>query len=457
MAINISNILSNQKNLLLSKQEGHFLDFKSIDIKPANITKHIAAFANADGGELYIGIDENKNTDTRVWRGFKNLEAANGFLQVFEELFPLGQEFHCRFLSYGSDGLVLQFEVHKTLNVKKASDGKVYIRRGAQSLPVDSQEGLMRLQMNKGIVSFETETVSADLFEITNSEPIISFLVEVIPTAEPSAWLKKQQLIRNDKPTVAGVLLFAEEPQAIIPKRCAIKIYRYKTTDTVGSRDTLAFNPITIDGCIYEQIHASVNKTVEIVQNISKLGIEGLEKITYPLETLHEIITNAVLHRDYSIADDVHVRIFDNRIEIESPGKLPGHVTVNNILKERFARNGNVVRLINKFPDPPNKDVGEGLNTAFEAMRKLKLKEPVIEQRENSLIVYIRHELLASPEEIIINYLEKNPYINNSKGREICHIGSENVMKRILQRLVDRGLIERVPERKGKASAYQKK
>jgi ATP-dependent DNA helicase RecG len=315
----------------------------------------------------------------------------------------------------------------------------------------------MRLQMNKGIVSFETETVSADLFEITNSEPIISFLSEVIPTAEPIAWLKKQQLIRNDKPTVAGVLLFAEEPQAIIPKRCAIKIYRYKTTDAVGSRDTLAFNPITMDGCIYDQIHASVNKTVEVVQSISKLGIEGLEKITYPLETLHEIITNAVLHRDYSIADDVHVRIFDNRIEIESPGKLPGHVTVNNILKERFARNGNVVRLINKFPDPPNKDVGEGLNTAFEAMRKLKLKEPVIEQRENSLIVYIRHELLASPEEIIINYLEKNPYINNSKGREICHIGSENVMKRILQRLVDRGLIERVPERKGKASAYQKK
>jgi ATP-dependent DNA helicase RecG len=65
MAINISNISSSQKNLLLSKQEGHFLDFKSIDIKPANITKHIAAFANADGGELYIGIDENKNTDTR--------------------------------------------------------------------------------------------------------------------------------------------------------------------------------------------------------------------------------------------------------------------------------------------------------------------------------------------------------------------------------------------------------
>ena len=58
--------------------------------------------------------------------------------------------------------------------------------------------------------------------------------------------------------------------------------------------------------------------------------------IEYPIETLHEITTNAVLHRDYSVADDIHIRIFDNRIEVESPGRLPGHVTQENILDERF-------------------------------------------------------------------------------------------------------------------------
>jgi ATP-dependent DNA helicase RecG len=64
----------------------------------------------------------------------------------------------------------------------------------------------------------------------------------------------------------------------------------------------------------------------------------------------------------------VHIRIFDNRIDVESPGRLPAHITPENILKERFARNPTLVRLINKFPNPPNKDVGEGLNTAFAAM-----------------------------------------------------------------------------------------
>src|SRR5438132_1064542 len=137
--------------------------------------------------------------------------------------------------------------------------------------------------------------------------------------------------------------------------------------------------------------------------------------IEYPPETLHEIVTNAVIHRDYSIADDVHIRIFDNRIEVQSPSRLPAHVTVKNILNERFARNGAIVRILNKFPDPPNKDVGEGLNTAFNAMHQLGLKAPIIEEKDNNVLVLIRHEKLASPEETIMDYLENSDAINNSK------------------------------------------
>ena len=65
---------------------------------------------------------------------------------------------------------------------------------------------------------------------------------------------------------------------------------------------------------------------------------EGLESVKYPITALHEIITNAVLHRDYSVADDIHIRIFDNRVEVASPGTLPAHITAENILNERFAR-----------------------------------------------------------------------------------------------------------------------
>ncbi len=182
-----------------------------------------------------------------------------------------------------------------------------------------------------------------------------------------------------------------------------------------------------------------------------------VETIQYPNETLHEIITNSVLHRDYSLASDIHIRIFDNRIEIESPGKLPGHVTTGNILKEQFARNGSLVRLINKFPNPPNQDVGEGLNTAFNAMKKLKLKEPLIVERENSVLVLIRHESLASPEEVIMNYLEANDTINNRTARGLSNVGSENTMKQIFYSLRDKGLIEQTPGTKGRGTTWKKK
>lgn len=458
MSIEIDQITSEQKQYILSCKEDHFTDLKALEIAPARLTKSISAFANTDGGELYIGIDENKLTDTRMWRGFSKPEDANGHLQIFQKLFPLGHGFFYTFLSSTDEtGLVLHVIINKTKDIKVASDDKPYIRMGAQNLPVDTIEALERLKLNKGLTSFETETVNATLAIITNSIKIIGFMIEKIPNAEPEPWLKKQQLIQNDKPTVAGILLFAEEPQAVIPKQCGIKIYRYKTTNAVGSRDTLDFDPITIEGCVYDQIKNAVNKTAEIVENISVYTSTGLEKAKYPKETLHEIVTNAVLHRDYSLADDIHIRIFDNRIEVESPGKLPAHITVTNILEERFSRNGAIVRLINKFPDPPNKDVGEGLNTAFEAMRKLRLKNPLIEERGNSVLVHILHEPLASPEDTILEYLEHHSQISNSKAREICHIGSENTIKHLFESLTKRGLIERVPNLRGRASAYHKK
>src|SRR5205823_10367394 len=107
---------------------------------------------------------------------------------------------------------------------------------------------------------------------------------------------------------------------------------------------------------------------------------------------------------------------FDNRVEVLSPGTLPGHVTTQNILNERFARNASIVRLINKFPNPPNKDVGEGLNTAFQAMREMKLKDPVIIQEGGYVKVVLRHEPLATPDEahlacFAVYYLTVGPQV----------------------------------------------
>lgn len=233
-------------------------------------------------------------------------------------------------------------------------------------------------------------------------------------------------------------------------------MYRYKTKESEGFRDVLASDPTTVEGCLYDQIKKAVEVTIQITEEIPRMGEGSLETIEYPHETLHEIITNAVIHRDYSVADDVHIRIFDNRIEVQSPGRLPAHMTVKNILTERFARNGAVVRLLNKFPNPPNKDVGEGLNTAFQKMHQLGLREPVIVELDNDVLVTIRHEALASPEEAIMKYLETNPTIKNKMARKITHVSMDYQMKSIFGKMQETGLIEQVPGTRTNSTAYQK-
>jgi ATP-dependent DNA helicase RecG len=292
---------------------------------------------------------------------------------------------------------------------------------------------------------------------ITNSTEVIDFMLEVVPHQDPEKWLRKQMLVIDDKPTVAGALLFAEEPQALLPKRCGIKVYRYRTVEDEGTRESLDGVPSTIEGSAYRQVYAAVAATKSIVEGIRRMTPQGLVSIEYPEETLHEIITNAVLHRDYSIPDDIHIRVYDNRIEVESPGTLPGHITPLNILDERFARNGNVVRVINKFPNPPNKDVGEGLNTAFRAMKRLQLKEPDIIQKPSSVLVVIRHEQLASPEERIMEYLSTHSTISNGEAREICVIREDWRIRSIFARMVEAGMIEKVPGSTTSNTAYRKR
>lgn len=338
----------------------------------------------------------------------------------------------------------------------RASNDLPYIRRGSQSLPVDTPEKFRRLEYAKGISSFESELTNTPKEIITESDLIHLFIKEVVPTSTPETWLKKQALLRDDRPSAAGVLLFADEPQAALPKRCGIKVYRYKTREQEGFRSALAFDPVTVEGPLYDQIREAVRVTTEYTEAIPKFGEETLEAIKYPPETLHEIVTNAVLHRDYSVADDVHIRIFDNRIEVQSPGRLPAHITVKNILDERFARNGAIVRILNKFPDPPNKDVGEGLNTAFAAMHDLGLKEPVIAELENAVLVTIKHEPLASPEEAILDYLATHATIKNSQARAVTHVRADYQIKNIFGRMVDKGLIEQVPGTRTSATAYRK-
>lgn len=450
-------ITDQQAANILATEENYLNDIKAKEIKPAKLSETVSAFANAAGGDVYIGIGEDKTSKTRSWNGFADPEEANDFFHILFAAHPFGNHIKFEFLENSNHaGLVLHITIKKVKEIVKSSAKDIFVRVNAGKQKIDTPEKLKRLELDKGIATFENEWVEVPIRAIENSNSIINFLLNIIPSGEPITYLNNQELIKKGHAKVTGILLFCDEPAIYLPKRSSIKLMRYKTKDQDIGREFLEGIPITIEGDVYNLIYSAVKATKKLIEGIKRLGEDGLEDILYPQEALHEVITNAILHRDYSIVADVQIRVFDNRVEIENPGRLPGHVTIKNILDTQSARNPSLVRLVNKFPNPPNKDVGEGLNTAFRAMESLRLKPPTIEEKESSVLVSIRHESLGSPEELVMAYMDSHEEITNSQAREITGIKSENSMKNVFIRLKSRGMLEPIPERKGSASAWRK-
>lgn len=123
---------------------------------------------------------------------------------------------------------------------------------------------------------------------------------------------------------------------------------------------------------------------------------------------------------------------------------MPGYITKENILDERYSRNPNIVRMLHKLPDPVNHDIGEGLNTAYNEMRKAGLVPPDIQELENAVVVTLEHRKIASLIDVILEHLDEHPTVTNKIIRELSGEDSENKVKKAFEKLREQGLIEPV-------------
>lgn len=444
---------------LASRQESHFFDHKALAISGKKVQKISVAFANADGGEFIIGIADEKDEGdiNKRWQGASKIEDFNAHLQAISEITPT-LDFSVTFLTCKDfNGMAMQVKIEKSASVHETAAKEIFMRHGAQSLKITDKQKVIELQFAKGATSFEDFVVTTIPPEtVYESDEIKTFLHDFSPRTEPLEYVVSENLIdlKNYDPRVSGLLLFAKNPSACLPRKCAVKIVRYETKEDEPERDYLK-ETFSIEGPAYKIIQETVQKVTEIMSNINVWSSDGLKSMAYPPEAIWEIITNAIIHRDYSISDDVQILIYDNRIEVLSPGKLPGYVTIENILDSRFARNHKLVRTLSKYKNAPNKDIGEGLNTAFEKMKEWKLKSPIIEEIERNVKVTIPHIPLARPTELILEFLTHNQQINNRQTREITGIKSENLVKIEFYKLRDEGLLERVPGLEGPAAAWR--
>ena len=433
--------VSGEVNKLLGLSEDHFNDLKSRIIAPGKLQETFVAFANADGGDLWIGVEDSKTKGERM-HGFKTVEEANDIFKTLLELtVPAVENVDSEFIDFGNKGLVLHMSIPKSPKVHYTSNGDCFIRINASKTKIRG-ERITELGYAKGAFVYEKQAVDISSIEdMEDSNSLNSYMARIASKLPVEAFLRKQRLLTKKdsemKPNVACVLLFDDEPQATLDTRCAIKIYRLLTSESEYKRELLKEPPRTINGHIENQIIRAIEVVNELLKDASIEEEGKMKKIIIPKKSIHEILVNAVIHRDYSLNDDVHIRIYDNRIEFISPGKLPGYITKSNIYDERFSRNPNIVRLLHNLTDPVNHDIGEGLDTARNEMKKAGLVAPDIDELDNSVKVTLKYKRIASLEDIIMKFFDEYPseYVTNKKIRELSGEDDVNKVKKAFQRL----------------------
>jgi ATP-dependent DNA helicase RecG len=180
----------------------------------------------------------------------------------------------------------------------------------------------------------------------------------------------------------------------------------------------------------------------------------------YPMRVVKEAIVNAVIHRDYRLNRDIFVRIFDNRVEIESPGAFPGAITAANIASAGSkARNPLIARTLFDFPVRPNIDAGEGVRMMFAEMAQSGLYPPQYRESViaagNTVTVTLLNDSRPVLWEQVSDWIDRSGPIANC---DLCALGRLDTLKasRMLKRWVDQGLLEPLPGRGKRNTAYRK-
>lgn len=460
--------------LLLDNREWQTFECKRAAVQPIKLLEVANAFANTEGGFLVIGLgdpEKIKKENNRLIGISENFDNVSEFLKLIEkEMDPplrLWSKFEVEIRNVsGANDKLLVVNIRKSNDVHSLKKGDTFVRKGRQNVKIGSSE-IIRLKYEKGSIRFEDEQS-----DVSDLDVLDKFLFGQYKKDTQSESLDDWQFLKdnglaaggrgNYKLTKSGILLFAKNPSVAIKNKCGIKIsHYYGKKPTYSGEPNFVRRPFTIEGPLLFQIE----KTLEYFREVVKASPPKLSGSTFkpslliPEWAFQEAITNTVIHRNYFLQNDIQVRFFDDRIEVESPGTYPGHITVNNIRVERFSRNPIIQRTLNRFQSAPNLDIGEGVDRMFEIMKQNNLYEPLFvppSSRPNSVLVVLFNMQKIEYWDTVSKYLDENYRITNGDARRITGIQDSVKMSRLLKSWVIRGLLERI-DKGYRGSFYYKK
>ena len=423
------------------------LDFKRVG-NVAAAAKTAVAMANTRGGWLVLGIDDpRKRMGIDRLFGLEEKPEALGelirYLQV-HVVPPLAppslpfelsaQEIPCT-LRNGALGRIALLRIPASNAVHSLVEGPTYIRvPGPQDRQLVAAE-VTELSLRRGVRSVVDQPCTCDwsLLETAMWREYADQrrLTRSLPEALPHLGLTVKSPSGAWEPKMAAALLFAEHPGDILGTKAAIRIFHYRghVVDH-GPNTNLVHTPVTVDGPILHQVREAARLVVKEISGDGgvQVTMAGFSvRQGYPPRVIQEAITNAVLHRDYRITQDIHIRIFANRIEVESPGGFPGAITPENIGKiGSRPRNATLVNHLREFPVPPNLDAGEGVPMMMQTLQKAGLFPPlyrlVSHPDRESVLVILKNEAKNNAWQMVEDHLRTHGQIGNADLRCILNL-----------------------------------
>lgn len=421
----------------------------------------LVSFANTDGGTIVIGLDASGE-----YVGHTYSEDLEGVLREAERMcrppVVIGhwEQFETE------DGSVVAIRVPRSLELHALEDGRVLVRSGTENRPLGGDE-IRRLSSTKSTGDFEAEVVPGATFEDFDSEMLDEYFskreerLRRVFTGDRKDLLREIGALSEDgKPTVAGVLLFTRYPQQWLPQS-GIVFVKFAGTEPRGE-----------DGMAgYARREELTGPLARMIENLWELtwgemavsavvrGLEREETYEYPAFAVREALVNAVCHRDYRLRGRrIEVRMYRDRLEVISPGGLPGFITVDNIVEEHYSRNPRVVGSL--FNWGYIEELGLGIDRMIEEMVQSGHKEPAFSAKPYSFTVTLFNareripvfadgQVLNNRQARAMQYVREHGSITNREYRTLCPDVSAETVRLDLSDMVEQGMLLKIGSKKG--------
>lgn len=443
------------------REESATLDFKEQISKTEKLQEPIVAFGNARGGEIVIGV--SKARPRRIMGTSWGEQEAERLQEAVRVTHP-PSSVDTQVLLVEEDKLVVAVRVAPMpQGWLQTSDGRVLIRAGPTNRALVGHE-LLRFLRDRGDEPVEDEPVRAVSLRDLDESALRAYLRERLgkQRVDVEAEARKLGLLaESGKVRLAALLLFGKEPQRD-NRRFGITIARYEGRVQAGAvlreRKELG-GPLPrlvqeADHSIYEEMRRDA-----VIR-----GLVREEVPEFPPEALREALVNAVGHRDYSLrGSSIQVRLYDDAIEVESPGTLAGYVTVENIRESQYSRNERVMDVLQRLRLA--EEAGTGIDRMVQAMENALLEPPVFEERSASFVVRLLGRSVFAAEDrlwigrlsplrlsadakVALVFARRQGSITNEELRSLRPL-DQRASRSVLQDLMVRGLLERVGRGRG--------